>query len=355
MIIRNIEVSQFRNYGRCTTKLSPEINWIYGANGQGKTNLVEAVFYLCNLESFRTTKPSLLLQEKKAEAVLQAEVERKKVLHLVRVNITKKGRQVFLDHKPSRRVSEYIFSFMALSFTPEDVNLFRSVPQERRKFFNRIMAFNDPLYFNNIQEYSKIISQKNALLRQGKIEQIQLWNEMLAKSAVQLMKHRNSYVEQVNQHLNDIFKDISGRTETLKLIYKPSLNSADYEEKNCLQQLEKSLSRDLQYGFAVLGPHRDEYHLMMDGKKDRDFFSQGEFRITNLSLKMTINRLFYEEYQFYPVLIFDDLCSELDDEVIKNVFQYFLTLKNQIFITSTSEPSGSLTVKKFNIVKGELV
>ena len=90
MIIRNIEVSQFRNYGRCTTKLSPKINWIYGANGQGKTNLVEAVFYLCNLESFRTTKPSLLLQEKKLEAVLQAKVERKKVLHLVRVKITKK-------------------------------------------------------------------------------------------------------------------------------------------------------------------------------------------------------------------------------------------------------------------------
>jgi len=94
---------------------------------------------------------------------------------------------------------------------------------------------------------------------------------------------------------------------------------------------------------------------MMDGKKDRDFFSQGEFRITNLSLKMTINRLFYEGYQFYPVLIFDDLFSELDDEVINNILQYFLTLKNQIFITSTSEPSGSLTVKKFNIVKGELV
>ena len=94
---------------------------------------------------------------------------------------------------------------------------------------------------------------------------------------------------------------------------------------------------------------------MMDGKKDRDFFSQGEFRITILSLKLTINRLLYEGYQFYPVLIFDDLFSELDDEVIKNVFQYFLTLKNQIFITSTSEPSGSLTVKKFNIVKGELV
>ena len=93
----------------------------------------------------------------------------------------------------------------------------------------------------------------------------------------------------------------------------------------------------------------------MDGKKERDFFSQGEFRITNLSLKMSINRLLCNRYRFYPVLIFDDLFSELDDEVIKHVFQYFLKLKNQIFITSTSEPSGSLTVKKFNIVKGELV
>ena len=264
MIIRNIEVSQFRNYSKCSTDFSAELNWIYGSNGQGKTNLVEAVNYLCNLESFRTKKTAQLLQENKAEAVIQAQLVRKRVQHQVSIKVTKKGRQVVLDYTPSHRVSEYILSFMALSFTPEDVNLFRSVPLERRKFFNRIMAFNDPLYFNNIQEYSKIISQKNALLRQGKIEQIQLWNEMLAKSAVQLMKHRNSYVEQVNQHLNDIFKDISGRTETLKLIYKPSLNSADYEEKNCLQQLEKSLSRDLQYGFAVLGPDRDEYHLIID-------------------------------------------------------------------------------------------
>ena len=138
--------------------------------------------------------------------------------------------------------------------------------------------------------------------------------------------------------MNNIFKDISGRTETLKLIYKPSLNSADYEEKNCLQQLEKSLSRDLQYGFAALGPHRDEYHLMMDGKKDRDFFSQGEFRITNLSLKMTINRLFYEEYQFYPVLIFDDLFSELDPSMKSHIMDFFIQLKNQVFITSTVPP-----------------
>ena len=355
MIISNIEVSQFRNYSRCKADFSADLNWIYGANGQGKTNLVEAVHYLCNLESFRTKKPAQLLQENKSEAVIQAQFERQKVQHQVRIKVSKKGRQVVLDHSPSHRVSEYILSFMALSFTPEDVNLFRNVPQERRKFFNRIMTFVDPVYFKNLQDYTKIIAQKNSLLRQGLTDQIQLWNEMLAGSAIKIMQQRSNFVEQINLHLHELFMELSGRSEKLTLVYKTSLNSTNMDEKNCLLQLEKSLPRDLQYGFAVLGPHRDEYHLLIDKKKDKDYFSQGEFRITNLSLKMTINRLFYEGYQFYPVLIFDDLFSELDEEVIQQVLQFFIKLKNQIFITSTSEPSSSLPGKYFHIENGQLV
>ena len=355
MIISNIEVSQFRNYSRCKADFSADLNWIYGANGQGKTNLVEAVHYLCNLESFRTKKPAQLLQENKSEAVIQAQLERQKVQHQVRIKVSKKGRQVVLDHSPSHRVSEYILSFMALSFTPEDVNLFRNVPQERRKFFNRIMTFVDPVYFKNLQDYTKIIAQKNSLLRQGLTDQIPLWNEMLAGSAIKIMQQRSNFVEQMNLHLHELFLELSGRSEKLTLVYKTSLNSTNMDEKNCLLQLEKSLPRDLQYGFAVLGPHRDEYHLLIDEKKDKDYFSQGEFRITNLSLKMTINRLLCERYKFYPVLIFDDLFSELDEEVIQQVLQFFIKLKNQIFITSTSEPSSSLPGKYFHIENGQLV
>ncbi|MDE0792499.1 MAG: DNA replication and repair protein RecF [SAR324 cluster bacterium] len=355
MIISNIEVSQFRNYSRCKADFSADLNWIYGANGQGKTNLVEAVHYLCNLESFRTKKPAQLLQENKSEAVIQAQLERQKVQHQVRIKVSKKGRQVVLDHSPSHRVSEYILSFMALSFTPEDVNLFRNVPQERRKFFNRIMTFVDPVYFKNLQDYTKIIAQKNSLLRQGLTDQIPLWNEMLAGSAIKIMQQRSNFVEQMNLHLHELFMELSGRSEKLTLVYKTSLNSTNMDEKNCLLQLEKSLPRDLQYGFAVLGPHRDEYHLLIDEKKDKDYFSQGEFRITNLSLKMTINRLLCERYKFYPVLIFDDLFSELDEEVIQQVLQFFIKLKNQIFITSTSEPSSSLPGKYFHIENGQLV
>jgi len=355
MIVRNLELSHFRNYRRCIAELSPGINWIYGANGQGKTNLVEALFYLCNLESFRTKKTLHLLQEKSAEAVIAAQVESKNVQHLVRVNLSNKGRQVILDNSLVRKVSEYTPTFMALAMTPEDVNLFRNVPQERRKFFNRIISFNDTVYIKNFQEYSKIISEKNALLKQGNTDQIPLWNSMLARSAFKLMKQRSNFVGLINKYLSDIFKGLSGRDEMLKLVYKPSLITNNLQESEILLQLKKSLTRDLQYGFAVTGPHRDKYHLILDGKKDRDYFSQGEFRITNLSLIMTINRLLCNRYSFSPVVIFDDLFSELDDEVINSVFKYFLRLKNQIFITSTSEPLKSSPGKQFKVVEGRLV
>ena len=178
---------------------------------------------------------------------------------------------------------------------------------------------------------------------------------MLARSAVKLMKQRNNFVELINNYLSDIFKGLSGRDEVLKLVYKPSLMTNNFQESEILLQLKKNLTRDLQYGFAVTGPHRDEYHLILDGKKDRDYFSQGEFRITNLSLIMTINRLLFNRYSFSPVVIFDDLFSELDDEVVDSVFKYFLELKNQIFITSTSEPLKSSSGNQFQVVEGQIV
>ena len=159
---------------------------------------------------------------------------------------------------------------MALALTPEDDNLFRNVPQERRKFFNRIISFKDSIYIKNFQEYSKIISEKNALLKQGITEQLPLWNSMLARSAVKLMKKRSTFVELINNYLSDVFKELSGRDEILKLVYKPSLITNNFQESEILLHLKKNSNRDLQYGFSVAGPHRDEYQLILDGKKDRE-------------------------------------------------------------------------------------
>ncbi len=352
MKIINIELIQFRNYLKFNTELSPKLNWIYGSNGQGKTNLVESIHYLCNLESFRTSKTSNLIQKNKSETVINGLIERSDFKHSVRINVSKKGRQVLLDNNPAYHVSEYIFSFMSLAFTPESVGLFKSTPQERRKFFNKIISFLNPIYFKDLQECKKIIIQKNASLRSGSIEQISIWNKMLARYSIKLMEQRVNFVEQVNLFLHDLFTELSGRSENLRLIYEPSLNSKIFDEKFFFEQLEKNQKKELQQGYSILGPHRDEFHLMMNEQKDRDFFSQGEFRITNLSLKMTINHLLYKKYKFHPVLIFDDLLSELDEEVVNHVIKVLIKVNNQIFITSTSKPSYSLPGKCIKIEQG---
>ena len=354
MIISNIEISQFRNYSRFSTNLSPELNWIHGSNGQGKTNLVEAIHYLCNLESFRTRKISPIIQKSKQEAMIKAQVDHRQVKKYVRINISRKGRQVFIDNTTFNHVSEYILSYMALAFTPDSVGLFRNAPHDRRKFFNKIISFLEPIYFKNLHEYTKIIAQKNALLRNGNIDQIPIWNQMLARSAIKLMEKRKKFVDEINVYLNAFFMELTGRSEVLTLLYEPSFNFQEMDERKFFEILEKNLTKDLQYGFSLLGPHRDEFRLLLNKKKDREYFSQGEFRITNLSLKMTINRLLYDKYKFYPILIFDDLFSELDDVVIKHVLQLFIKIKNQIFITSTSKPSNSLQGKYIKISQGML-
>ena len=352
MKISNIQLFQFRNYNKFNTELSPNLNWIYGSNGQGKTNIAESIHYLCNLESFRTNKNSNIIQNCKSEASINAYINRKEFKHFIQIKISKKGRQVYIDNTPSHQVSDYVLSFMALAFTPESVSLFRNAPQERRKFFNKIISFLNPIYFKNLQEFKKIIVHKNALLRRANLDQIPIWNKMLARSAKNLMEYRKNFVKQVNLYLHDLFMELSGRSENLILIYEPSFNLNDLDENNLFQQLESIMKKELEKGFSVIGPHRDEFFLMMNERKDKDYFSQGEFRITNLSLKMTINRLLYEKYNFHPVLIFDDLFSELDQEVISYVINVLIKIKNQIFITSTSKPSFPLPGKCFKIQQG---
>ena len=352
MKICNIELIQFRNYDRFDTELSSKLNWIYGSNGQGKTNLVESIHYLCNLESFRTNKITNIIQKNNSEALINALIESRNYNHDVRINVSKKGRQVFIDNNPSYQVSEYILSFMALAFTPESLSLFKSAPQDRRKFFNKIISFLNPVYFKDLQKFNKIIVQKNASLRSGSIDQIPIWNKMLSHSAKKLIQQRLKFVEQVNVYLHDLFMEVSGRSESLSLIYEPSFNLTCFEEKDFFKQLERIQKKELHQGYSIIGPHRDEFHLMMNDQKDKDFFSQGEFRITNLSLKMTINRLLYKRYKFYPILIFDDLFSELDEEVVNHVIQVLIKVNNQIFITSTSKPSHSLPGKCIKIEQG---
>lgn len=357
MVIHTLELHHFRNYVNLKVEFSSHINLIQGNNGQGKTNLVEALHYLCNLDSFRSRKILPLLQNECEFALLKASIERKNIFHTIQINLSKKGRKVLLNNKLSHKTSEHILSFFSLVFTPEHVNLFRSVPpNERRRFFDRTISFIEPTYFSDLQELNQILSQKNALLKKKDASQIPVWNELLLSVTQRIMKQREAFVVAINQGISDFFQKMTGRSEKLILVYQPSFgNTSCEDEESRKAALHNIIERELHYGYALLGPHRDDYRLFLNEYGDRDFFSQGELRVSNLSLKMAINQLFLKKYDFYPILIFDDLFSELDHSVNRRILQFFKELKNQIFITSTDIPTDlTLRGKTIHISNGQL-
>ena len=354
MVIRSLELHHFRNYRQLQVKFGPGLNWLHGHNGQGKTNLVEAIAYLCNLESFRTRKTQQLWYSEANAARMTALLEQQQVLRRVQIILSNRGRQVWLDHAPFQRTSEYVLSFLALSFTPEDVALFRGPPQERRRFFNRIISTLDPVYFRHLQDYTKVLAEKNAALRQQQDRQLSAWNQVLARTGWELIQRRAAFAKQLLSHLVELFRMATGRPEQLSLRYHPAVHCSDTEQLE--KMMEEQRDRELQSGYALIGPHRDDYHLFLDEKIDRDFFSQGELRVTNLSLKIAINQLLFSNYSLHPILIFDDLFSELDAQVSQRLLGLFAQLQNQIFVTSTTRPEKLDTKScSFQVVQGQFV
>ena len=285
---------------------------------------------------------------------MSALLEQQQVLHRVQITLSTRGRQVWLDHAPFQRTSEYVLSFLTLSFTPEDVALFRGPPQERRRFFNRIISILDPSYFRHLQDYTKVLAEKNAALRQRQDRQLSAWNQVLARTGWELIQRRAAFAEQLLSHLVELFKMATGRPEQLSLRYHPAVQCSDAEQLE--KMMEEQRDRELQLGYALIGPHRDDYHLFLDEKIDRDFFSQGELRVTNLSLKIAINQLLFSNYFLHPILIFDDLFSELDAQVSQRLLGLFAQLQNQIFVTSTTRPEKLDTKScSFQVVQGQFV
>ena len=158
---------------------------------------------------------------------MSALLEQQQVLRRVQITLSTRGRQVWLDHAPFQRTSEYVLSFLALSFTPEDVALFRGPPQERRRFFNRIISILDPSYFRHLQDYTKVLAEKNAALRQRQDRQLSAWNQVLARTGWELIQRRAAFAEQLLSHLVELFKMATGRPEQLSLCYHPAVQCSD--------------------------------------------------------------------------------------------------------------------------------
>ena len=347
MVIKEFSAINFRNYSEVFVQFFDRINLIYGSNGQGKTNLAEGIYFLHHLDSFRTHKSDQLIRSGEQQASIQGSVIRNDYEDKARIQINRKGRRVWLNEEPVKRLSSYVSSFYAILFNPDNLYGYRHYPSERRAFFDRFLSYFSPEYLQDLKQFKESHAQKNRLLKTGSLSSLPEWNYLFTKNACGIINKRRYIAEKINEKFSQIHYQLTQKPIDIYLQYKPSL-SGDFEKD--IATLENAVEIEARATHAVHGPHRDEFIMCQKQAKDdpenktfsRDetFFSQGEYRISLLSLKLTLNAILKEELNSTPVIILDDLYSELDHHVRQNLSGYLNQTDNQIFVTTTEIPES---------------
>jgi DNA replication and repair protein RecF len=337
MVIEEFSALGFRNLEELRIGFSSGINVIHGANGQGKTNLVEGLYFLNHLDSFRTHNLGALIAQGAPQGFIQGIVSTDDIRRKARVELTRRGRRVWVDEQPVPKLSAYVSSFFALVFNPDSLYLFRHVPAERRWLVNRVLSFWDPRYLAALRELRVVHAQKNQLLKRGETSSLPAWNQLLADKSHAIVTERAAFAGRVNSLLAETFSRLTGRDEALRLEYEPSLAG---EPAEMVQALERAREQELRAGHALLGPHRDGLRLALGQRGDSPgrpdtLFSQGEYRAALLAFQMALGRLLEDGRGFRPVLILDDAFSELDDAIRARLYDGLARLANQMFITTT--------------------
>ena len=356
-MINSINLCNFRNYERFEVDFNEKINFIYGLNGQGKTNLIESVYFLTHLRSFRTNKIRYLYRNEERTAQIRSYLTKQAVSHGVYINLENDNKRVFVDRKSLSYSSEYIKKYFSILFSPDLLSAFKEYPLERRGFFDRILVLKEKKYLNQLKDFNKIKKQKNVVLKNKKLKEIDIWNRLLAKVFPDISQMRDNLVKEINRKLAILFEKLTGRKERLELHYRWDLeDKARREEDSVYEFLNSKMEVELFKGYSLYGPHKDDFWMTINGKRDKLFFSQGEYRISFLALQLALNLIITETLDFNPVILLDDIFSELDEKVYQRTLEYIAAKDSQVFITSTSIPKEYRDIgKAFKIDQGRLV
>lgn len=350
MVIRELAALRFRNYREVRVGFSGGINLILGRNGQGKTNLAEGIYFLLRLNSFRTRKNSDLLLRGAAQCELKGRGEQRERSCTIRVEISAEGRRAWFNEQPLRKLSDYVPVASALAFSPQSMLLYRRTPAERRAFLDRLLVDMDPPFLESLIRFREAQRQKNRLLSSGAEEGLREWNQLFVRCGHVLSLRRAHFIAGINPHLAQIHAELTDSTqeEALCWLYRPSLRGTEQE---WMRSIERAALREREMGYALQGPHRDDVRLVLrktsaPGKdafqeREESFFSQGEYRLALLALHFAISERIQDSTRNAPTLILDDLFSELDAKVRKQIRKRLEALPNQIFLTATEGfPTG---------------
>ena len=353
MYIKKIKLKNYRNYDNQEITLNDSINVFFGQNAQGKTNIVESIF-LCALgKSFRTNKEKELISFNENNTKIELEYEKKDRKGKISYNIGEK-KEIFINDVKVKKLSEILGNLNIVLFSPEDINILKEGPAQRRKFINMLISQIRPKYIYNYNMYINLMEQRNNYLK--KIENnnfdeslLDIYDEKLADYGIIINNYRNEFIKKIKEKINNIHKNITEQKEEIKIKY-----ISDCENKeDFLKKIKENRRRDIEKGFTTCGIQRDDIYFFINGKRVDVYGSQGQQRTTILSLKLCELEIIEEEIDEKPILLLDDFMSELDEKRKRN---FLNTMKNmQIIITCTDEISNkNLNLKKFKVEEGKV-
>ena len=367
MHCKKIRVRSFRNIEEAEVSFSDGVNILVGENAQGKTNLLEAVFYPSVGRSFRGAHTPEMISFGKKEAEICVDFRDSKRDQSIKVTLFRdKQRKIEKNGIKMDKLSDIVGSFRAVLFCPEHLSMVKDGPSGRRTYMDMAISRMYPMYMHSLQRYAYILKQRNALIKSAYSDRrafdstVELWSAELAKEAAVISDMRLKFIRRVSVHVADIFAEMTGEREIPTLSYDGSSGQPEDEyldreatEKKYFSLLMSSHDREIAIGSTLWGIHKDDLDISLNGKSARSFASQGQQRSLTLALKLAEGEICREEFGDDPVFLFDDVLSELDET--RRDYLIHKILGKQVIMTSCEQGfiSGMDGAKTVRVINGE--
>lgn len=315
MYVESIALKNFRNYKELDINFSKNINILYGDNAQGKTNILEAIYIAATTKSHRNSKDKDIIEFGHDESHIRLILNKLDVSHRIDMHLRKnQSKGVAIDSIPIRRSTELFGLINIIMFSPEDLSVVKNGPGERRRFMDMEICQLSRIYYSNLLKYNKILDQRNNLLKQiyfnPSIEDtLDIWDNQLVETGISIINERKNFIEMINNIIKDIHKGITSEKEKIEIKYEPNVEADSFKDV-----VTNKRQMDIKNSVTMTGPHRDDFGVYINDNDVRVYGSQGQQRTAALSLKLAEIELVKKIINDNPILLLDDVMSELDSK-----------------------------------------
>lgn len=359
MYLRNLLLCDYRNINKIEIEPDPEFNVIWGDNAQGKTNFLEAIYLLGNLRSFRTNRNEELINHEAKKSNIRGDVTCQGVRRRIQLVIESTGKSARVDNKEVKRAGQFLGYLRPILFSPEEVGLIKGIPAGRRSLLDRALFQADPGFLERAQQFERCLRQRNRLLKEDKSEaEIDPWTEHLILTGARLRADRLRFVQRLQPLLRQTYRQISGGREEADIRYPAEATDEATLAQSLRRDLNRQRDRERFLRQTLAGPHRDDPHFLVEGRPLRLFGSQGQQRSFMLAFKTAQIIDLEQQIGEPPVLLLDDMTSELDRRRQGFFFRFLLERRGQVFITTTDirplQQEGISNARFLRVARGKI-